>query len=126
MQASVTAIGTYNSVPAFEYEIRDDVGNLMGFDLVIVHPRADETWDDMAAFAQQFLRKRAMWWELAPVQQRETRLGGKRLTEYVKGSATAPRLNGTRVAAKHRVTVTVTKAEAVAWYADISAGEVVV
>lgn len=118
MKGAVTVIGAYNGVPAFEYEIRDDADVQLGMDIVVIHAHDNETWDDLAAFVEQFLRKRAMKWELSRVQRRETRLGGKRLAEYAASSTTAPRLSGTRVAAKHRVATTVTKAEADSWYTE--------
>src|SRR3972149_1624094 len=73
MQAVVTGIGGYGGAPAFEYELRDDAGALLAVDFVVVHPLPGETWDDLAALAESFLRRRAAKWALSETAAQRAR-----------------------------------------------------
>lgn len=123
MKGEVSATGSYNGAPAFEYEIRDDAGQLLGVDIVILHPKEGESWDDLAAFVRDsFLPARARKWALSEKetdreQRRERRIGGKRLAELPMASTAAPAINGARPTRSHRVSVSVTKTQAEEWKA---------
>src|SRR3990172_10779174 len=117
MQAVVTGICGYGGAPAFEYELRDDAGALLAVDVVVVHPLPGETWDDLAALAESFLRRRAAKWALSETaaqraRRRESRTGGRRLAEL--GSPELPLVGGAPPQATHLVAVALTTAEALA------------
>ena len=125
MQAVVTSVGGYGGAPAFEYEVRDDpspgsgqaAAALLAVDFVVVHPLPGETWDDLAALAESFLRRRAAKWALSETaaqraRRRESRTGGRRLAEL--GSPELPLVGGAPPQATHLVAVALTTAEALA------------
>lgn len=106
MQAVVTAIGGYNGVPAFEYEVRDPGGRVQAFDFVIIHPHEGETWDDLADFVRDFIARRAALWALSntPAKRRrrqELLSGGVRLWSTTGGTIEAPELAGERPSFRH-------------------------
>ena len=122
MQAVVTSIGGSGAAPAFEYEVRDDpspgsgqaAAALLAVDFVVVHPLPGETWDDLAALAESFLRRRAAKWALSETaaqraRRRESRTGGKHL-----GEGEPLVVAGAPPEVRHLVAVTLTKAEALA------------
>lgn len=112
MKAAVTAIGQYNGVPAFEYEIRDDDDSVLAFDYVIIHPHEGETWDDLAGFMEHiYLPKRAAKWALTEAEarktRREVRTGGYRLA-----NTDAPDVAGGKPSQRHRPAVSMNREEA--------------
>jgi hypothetical protein len=118
MQASVTAIGSYRGAPAFEYEIRDDAGDVLAVDVVVVHALEGEGWDDLAAVVRGFLGRRAAKWALserdgaAMLRRRESRTGGFLLLQLAGGDGQAPLLRGSSPRAEHLVVAEVSRDEA--------------
>jgi hypothetical protein len=112
MKAIVTAIGQYNGAPAFEYEVREDDDRLLGFDYVIIHPHAGETWDDLAGFMEHtYLPVRLTKWALTDgdsrAARREVRIGGVRLA-----NTDAPEVSGGKPQQGHRPSVSMTREQA--------------
>lgn len=79
VKAVISARGTYNGAPCFEYEIQDEGGNVLAFDFV--HGRGI----DEAFVLGVFLPKRLAKWALSATARRESRVGGIRLRATTSG-----------------------------------------
>ena len=83
MKALITDTGAVSGIPSFEYEIRDDVGNVLFADVVRVFPSRDcSTWAEIFAVVQGFLETVAA--------QGPPPVIGRRLTEHRDYSPAPP------------------------------------